>query len=191
MKKIPFLLIAVAATTLFGCATTGQNTDASSRKAVKVAQTERGVVITSDERILFDSGKSAIKEEGQVFIDRVTKMLKEKSSANVQVEGHADNTGGADLNARLSESRAQAVRAALVKTGVDAKRISAKGYGFSKPVADNATPEGRQMNRRTEILLVGEKIENVGGEESGDRLSEGFANFLKDPVGTLKNAFSG
>lgn len=175
---------------LSGCATQGGTAgDASKRKAVTVVQTPRGPMITSDERVLFDSGKSVIKPEGQVFIDRVASILKEKTKANVSVEGHTDNTGSAELNTRLSEARAQAVRAALVKAGVDGKRIAAKGLGFANPVADNATPEGRQANRRTEILVLGEKIENLGGESIGDRLSEGFANFMKDPAAALKNAF--
>lgn len=183
--------LALSAAVFFAaCATPGTNTDASKRKAVKVTQTERGVVITSDERILFDSGKSNLKSEGQAYIDRVSQILKEKSKANVSVEGYTDNTGTAESNARLSDARAQAVKTALVKSGVDGKRVTAKGFGFSKPVADNATPEGRQMNRRTEIVLLGETIENVGGESLGDRLSEGFANFLKDPAGTLKNVFN-
>jgi len=191
------LLITVG---LLGCATPGApaspsarpdpTADASRRNAVKVTQTAQGVVLTSDERILFDTGKSVVRDEGQVYIDRVAKILKERSNANVSVEGHTDNVGSADLNMKLSEARAQAVRAALLKAGVDARRVAAKGHGFSRPVGDNATPEGRQMNRRTDILLLGEKIENIGGEGEADRLSEGFANFLKDPVGTLKNLLS-
>lgn len=191
MKKAIRLLSGLfVSAMLFGCAT--QNTtssDASKRKAVTVVQTPRGAMITSDERVLFDSGKSNIKPEGQVFIDRVAIILKEKTKANVSVEGHTDNTGAADLNMRLSEARAQSVKSALAKAGVDSKRITAKGFGFGNPVADNATPEGRLANRRTEILVLGEKIENIGGDSMGDRLSEGFANFMKDPSAALKNAF--
>ena len=191
MKKTTGLLFSLFfSSLLIGCAS--QNTmtsDASKRKAVTVVQTPRGAMISSDERVLFDSGKSNVKQEGQVFIDRVATILKEKTKANVTVEGHTDNTGAADLNMRLSEARAQSVKSALVKAGVDSKRITAKGFGFSNPVADNASPEGRMANRRTEILVLGEKIENLGGDSIGDRLSEGFANFMKDPAAALKNAF--
>lgn len=191
MKKEMGLLSALfIGVMLAGCASQNTTTsDASKRKAVTVVQTPRGAMITSDERVLFDSGKSNIKAEGQVFIERVATILKEKTKANVSVEGHTDNTGTADLNMRLSEARAQSVRSALVKAGVDSKRITAKGLGFSNPVADNATPEGRLANRRTEILVLGEKLENIGGDSIGDRLSEGFANFMKDPAAALKNAF--
>ena len=169
----------------------GMSADASKRKAVNVLQTSRGVVLSSDERVLFDSGRSAIKSEGQIYIDRVVIILKDKTKSNVVVEGYTDNVGSAEMNLRLSEARAQSVRSALVKAGVDAKRISAKGFGLSNPVADNSTPEGRQINRRTEILVLGEKVENIGGESLGDRLSEGFSNFMKDPAAALKSAFGG
>jgi outer membrane protein OmpA-like peptidoglycan-associated protein len=188
MRLHSLILTSLISLMLVACAT-NPSTDASKRKLVRVTQTERGVEITSDERILFDTGEAAIRKEGDVFITRVSKMVREQSQANVLVEGHTDNVGGAELNARLSEARAQAVKAALIKTGVPAKRIAAKGYGYSKPVAENTTPEGRQLNRRTDIVLVGENINNVGGESQADLLAEGFANFIKDPVGTLKEVF--
>lgn len=189
-NTIKFLSAFFFATAMFGCATQNATTgDASKRKAVTIVQTPRGALITSDERVLFDSGKSNIKPEGQIFIDRVAVILKEKTKANVVVEGHTDNTGTAELNMRISEARAQSVKMALVKAGVDGKRISAKGFGFGNAVADNSTPEGRQANRRTEILILGEKVENIGGDSMADRLSEGFANFMKDPAAALKNAF--
>lgn len=192
MKNITSLSVSILlSAVLAGCASQGGVTgDNSKRKSVTVVQTQRGAVITSDERVLFDSGKSVVKPEGQVFIDRVAGILKDKTKANVVVEGHTDNTGGADLNMRLSEARAQSVKAALTKAGVEGKRISAKGIGLSNPVADNNTPEGRQANRRTEILVVGEKLENIGGDSLGDRLAEGFANFMKDPGAALKSAFN-
>lgn len=190
----------VALCGLVGCAAPGGSqpagspsgaaTDAAQRKAVKVTQTADGVVISSDERILFDTGKSVIRDGGQVYVDRVSKMVQEQSKASIRIEGHTDNVGSADLNARLSEARAQSVKSALVKAGVDGQRMTAKGFGFTRPIADNGTNEGRQINRRTEILLVGEKIENVGGAAQADRLSDGFANFLKDPLGTIKGLLS-
>jgi outer membrane protein OmpA-like peptidoglycan-associated protein len=189
MRVLASTISVLVALSMFGCASS-PGSDSSSRKLVRVAQTERGVEITSDERILFGTGVSTIGDDGAVFITRVSKILRERSQANVLVEGHTDNVGGVEVNARLSEARAQSVKTALVKAGVPAKRISAKGYGFSKPLAENSTPEGRQINRRTDIVLLGEKIENIGGEGQGDLLAEGFANFVKDPVGTLKEVFA-
>jgi outer membrane protein OmpA-like peptidoglycan-associated protein len=192
LNKKPAYFCLLCTLLLAGCATPGdggKSTDSAKRTAVKVTQTSRGALITSDERILFDTGKAEIKSNGKVFIDRVSKILKDKTKANVLVEGHTDNVGGEKANLQLSSNRANAVRSGLIQSGVDGKRITTKGLGMSQPVADNNTPEGRQSNRRTEILVIGETVENIGGTSLGDRLQEGLENFLKDPVQALKNVF--
>lgn len=184
---------------LSGCVTTGPtatdpNYDRGSKagqKAVVVSQSARGAVITSDERILFETGKSEITSNGQVFIERVAKLLKEKTTANVQIDGHTDNQGGASFNQKLSEQRAASVKAGLVKNGVNANRIGTKGYGFSNPVADNGTPEGRQQNRRTEIVVLGESAEKIGGSTLADNLAEGLSQFLQNAGQFIKNVFGG
>ena len=177
-----------------GNGATGKDaTDSAKRKdAVTVTQTSKGVQITSDERILFDTGKSAIKPDGKIYIKRVADILKTKTKANVDIEGHTDNVGNVKYNQKLSDDRAISVKAALIQEGVEAKRIAAKGYGMTKPVTDNNTPEGKQANRRTEIQVIGESVENIapqGGASLADKLQDGLINFLKDPIGTLKDAF--
>lgn len=200
MQKKMFTLIGglIVVSFLSGCANKGAvvadpNYDAAGkRKAVIVKQTARGAQITSDERILFDIGKSDIKPEGRVFIDRVATILKEKTKANVIVEGHTDNVGTAQANNVLSTQRANSVRSALVAKGVTAQRIQAQGFGFTKPVADNATADGRQINRRTEIIVIGETVENISGGNAaslGDQLSAGLDKFLEDAGNILKNVF--
>lgn len=80
-------------------------------------------------------------------------MLKAHPDLKLLIEGHTDNTGSAEINQSLSEKRAEAVKAYLVSTfGIDASRLEAKGFGASKPVASNDTPEGRQQNRRVELV---------------------------------------
>ena len=153
--------------------------------------TAEGALITTDERIFFDVGSAVVKPDGEIFLQRVAKIANEKTKAQIAIKGHTDSVGGASANLALSERRAQATKASLIKGGVDAKRITAKGFGQTVPVADNGTPEGRQANRRSEIVMVGEKIENIGGTSLGDRLQEGLANFLKDPLGAIKSAFGG
>lgn len=102
--------------------------------------------------INFDTGKAVIRPESQQIIDQVADMLKEETSLNVSVEGHTDSTGDPAGNLRLSEMRAAAVMAALVERGIDAARLSSKGYGRTKPVAGNGTEEGRSKNRRVELV---------------------------------------
>ncbi len=76
------------------------------------------------------------------------------ASAEVAIHGHTDNVGGAKYNMKLSLGRAAAVKAYLVSKGIPAARITTKGFGFTKPVADNSTPEGRAKNRRIEFVRM-------------------------------------
>lgn len=199
-----FGAIAAVALIFSGCAAppptaapTGEdpNYDKAGRvNAVKVVQTARGVQITSDERVLFETGKSDIRSEANVFIDKVATILKTRTKANVLVEGHTDNVGSAVFNQQLSERRASAVRDALIKQGVPVSRIQSQGLGLTKPVADNTTPEGRQTNRRTEIIVLGETEANVAGpgdaKSLSDSLSEGLDRFLKNAGEFIKNVFN-
>ena len=190
-------LVAAIVISLAGCASSSKSgkeggdatSDSAKRKAVVVAQTAEGALITADERILFDLGSSVVKPDGEVFLQRVAKIANEKTKAQISIKGHTDNTGSAALNLALSERRAQATKAVLIKFGVDAKRIIAKGYGLTKPIAENTTPEGRQANRRSEIVAVGESVENIGGTSLGDRLQEGLTNFLKNAADIVKSVF--
>lgn len=194
-----FIFGSLLAALLAGCATTGGQAsreaspdyDQGGRKAVTVKQTERGATITSDERILFDTGKAVITPNGDVFIERVAKMLKDKTQANVTIEGHTDNVGSAALNQQLSDARARAVMNALASKGVPRSRMAVKGFGMTRPQADNATPEGRQANRRVEITVLGENAEKLGGASLADNLSAGLDRFLKDAGAFIQNVFGG
>lgn len=128
---------------------------------LKIKQVPRGVQITGDDKVLFDTGKSDVKPEGQNFADLLAKALKERTKANVLVEGHTDNVGAAAYNQTLSEQRAASIRQALISRGVEAGRIQSAGLGLSMPVADNNTPEGRQANRRTDVIVLGETVEKM------------------------------
>jgi len=102
--------------------------------------------------ITFETGKATIAPESEVLIDQVAAALKTAPTLNLEVAGHTDNVGTAASNQTLSEQRAEAVRNALVARGVDAARLTAKGYGQTSPVADNRTEEGRAQNRRVELV---------------------------------------
>jgi outer membrane protein OmpA-like peptidoglycan-associated protein len=157
---------------------------------VTLTQTAEGTLTTTDDRILFDTGSFIVKPDGLVLLERIAKELNTKTKAPILIKGHTDSSGVAAANMVLSERRAQATKAGLVKSGVDAKRITAKGYGQTIPIADNATPEGRQINRRTDILAVGESKEAFGDAKTEDRLASGLDKFLENPVEFMKDAFS-
>jgi OOP family OmpA-OmpF porin len=102
--------------------------------------------------INFDTGKATIRPESKPVVDEIITLLKDNPALKVSVEGHTDTVGEAKSNKILSEKRAQAVRDAIVAAGVDTGRLSAVGWGQEKPVADNATEEGRARNRRVELV---------------------------------------
>ncbi|GAL81674.1 OmpA [Algibacter lectus] len=104
--------------------------------------------------ILFNSGKSSIKTESNKVLAEIVNILGEYPDAKFSIEGHTDSSGGDTLNQRLSDARANAVKAYLVKNGVDEFRLSAIGFGETRPIATNATSAGRADNRRVEINLV-------------------------------------
>lgn len=106
--------------------------------------------VTRELRVLFDTNKYVVKPEFNAEIEGVAKLMKEYPTSTVEIQGHTDSRGSAELNEKLSANRAKAVADILTNTyGISADRISSKGYGASQPVADNKTVEGRAKNRRT------------------------------------------
>ncbi len=108
------------------------------------------------DNVLFETGKANLKNTSFKAIDELASAMATKTTMEVEIIGHTDNVGNKDENLKLSQERAQAVRSYLVKKGIDAHRITAKGYGDTKPVADNNTAAGKQQNRRTEVKIIKE-----------------------------------
>lgn len=104
--------------------------------------------------INFDTGKATIRADSENVLQEVLALMKEQADWRVEVQGHTDNVGGAKANQTLSEQRANAVVAWLAKNGIDRTRLTAKGYGDTKPIADNATDEGKGKNRRVELKKI-------------------------------------
>jgi OmpA-OmpF porin, OOP family len=102
--------------------------------------------------ILFDTGKSTIKQESMAIIDQIYELLKANASLQVSIEGHTDNVGTPASNKTLSDARAKAVVTAIAAKGIAQTRMSSAGWGQEKPVADNRTEEGKAKNRRVEIV---------------------------------------
>ncbi|MCU7551044.1 OmpA family protein [Chitinophagaceae bacterium LB-8] len=105
--------------------------------------------------IFFDFNKYDLEPQSQAELDKVVQLLQENPSVKIQLEGHTDNIGNATDNLKLSENRAKAVVNYLIGKGIESKRLVAKGFGATQPIADNTTDEGRAQNRRTELKIVG------------------------------------
>lgn len=113
--------------------------------------------VAKEIRVLFDTNKSVVKPAFNAEIEAVAKLMKEYPTAKVEIQGHTDSRGSAELNEKLSQDRADAVAAVLTGNyGIEADRVSAKGYGASQPVADNKTVEGQTANRRVVAVAQGE-----------------------------------
>jgi outer membrane protein OmpA-like peptidoglycan-associated protein len=104
--------------------------------------------------LFFAFGKAELQPESESELQRLYALLTQNPALVIVIGGHTDGTGSDAFNQTLSEQRAQAVRDYLVGKGVPEKRLTAKGYGKTKPVADNATEEGRLQNRRVEFTVV-------------------------------------
>jgi outer membrane protein OmpA-like peptidoglycan-associated protein len=104
--------------------------------------------------ILFDTGSDVIKPESGPTLRSILALLKEDPGLRFAIEGHTDDQGGPKVNGPLSERRAAAVKAWLVKQGIDAGRLTSKGLGQSKPIDSNETAEGRANNRRVEFVKI-------------------------------------
>ena len=104
--------------------------------------------------LFFDLGKATLKPESEPELKRILQVMKENTALVIEISGHTDNTGSDEINNKLSLERANAVKENLLKGGIDQARIKTRGYGKSKPKADNATEEGRQINRRVEIEIL-------------------------------------
>lgn len=104
--------------------------------------------------VFFETGKADIKSESNAELNRLVDLLKDVPSLKIELSGHTDDQGSDSFNLTLSQDRAEAVMNWLIAKGIDAGRLSAKGYGETVPLASNATAAGRQENRRTEFLIT-------------------------------------
>ena len=134
-----------------------------------IQQAERGVEIFLPSAALFEVGKSALNTaQAGPYLDRIAHLVTTKSDKAIALEGHADNVGAAELNQKLSDERAAEIGKALVARGVPTARLKTAGFASRRPVASNTTEEGRRLNRRVEVVLLEEKIENITkGEPAG------------------------
>lgn len=104
--------------------------------------------------VFFETGKATLTAESDPELKRIVQVMQENATLQIEISGHTDNTGSDELNNKLSQDRADAVKNYLMNQGVKSDRIRTKGYGKTKPKADNSTEEGRQLNRRVEFAIL-------------------------------------
>jgi len=122
-------------------------------KDIKLHKIEAGSKVVLN-NIFFDFNKATLQQSSYPELNNVLKLLNEYPTLVIEISGHTDNIGSAAVNQRLSESRAKAVVDYLVAQGISAKRLKYAGYGFTQPIADNRTDEGRATNRRVEFKIL-------------------------------------
>jgi len=129
---------------------------------LQTRDTARGLVVNMSD-VLFDTGKYSLRPLAREKLARVAGIVSGHPGLRLDVEGYTDNVGGDDYNQQLSEQRGEAVRGYLTGQGMAAGSVTAKGFGKTQPVAPNDTAEGRQQNRRVEIVISGEVIGTLVG----------------------------
>lgn len=128
-----------------------KNVKAEFNDAVETAE---GIKFTISSDLLFPTNSSYLSEKAKVELNKLAKLLKQEKTKKIRVDGYTDATGTEEYNVWLSDKRAASVKKYLEDAGIPASRITTKGFGPSKPVADNKTPEGRQKNRRVEVIIL-------------------------------------
>jgi outer membrane protein OmpA-like peptidoglycan-associated protein len=134
----------------------------NAQNGITMLQVKGGVEMRLPETPLFDTDEFIIRPESWNTLDRVAEVLK-RSTRPILIEGHTDNEGSLAYNRNLSVARADAVAKALISRGVPAARITTQGMAYLRPIASNATPQGRTTNRRVEILVRAESADTLLG----------------------------
>lgn len=138
------------------CEEKGGTWDSKTNSCTLPDNKEKRVLKDAYDNLTFESGKAIIKPSSYPFLDELVTVIQDPDALTwtLEIQGHTDNVGGADYNKTLSENRANAVKKYLVDKGVKAERVTAKGFGLSKPIDTNDTTEGRAKNRRVEFLIT-------------------------------------
>ncbi len=149
----------------------------------KIGYDERGLVARLLDQVLFDSGKAELRPGARGVLDKVASVLKEVQGQPIGIEGHTDNIpikrSSWASNDALSEARAEAVATYFVEQhGLDRSRVTAIGYGESRPIASNSTAAGRQKNRRVEVIILPKSSEQSYHDEA-QRVSGGQPAYSK------------
>jgi outer membrane protein OmpA-like peptidoglycan-associated protein len=137
-----------------------------------MSQTDRGVMIWLPDNVLFEFGKSDLSTDAGPYMDKVARILNDKTDHQLILEGHTDNVGAANLNQALSEKRANA-------------RLRTEGLGLRKPLAPNDTEAGRKLNRRVELIVLDETVAHLMRDEPANSFEDAFARLKAEIEGQL------
>ena len=129
-------------------------------QVLETKDTDRGLVVSMPD-VLFDSGSYTLKPAARERLARISGIVLAYPDLRLEIEGHTDSVGSDEYNQDLSEKRAGAVRDYFVQQGIAADSIESRGFGKTQPIATNETAEGRQQNRRVELVLSGDAIGNT------------------------------
>ncbi|NVB42911.1 OmpA family protein [Pseudenhygromyxa sp. WMMC2535] len=189
---LPSIALLGAAT---GCKHESESTEAPTVETAAVFEEEEAAPaarvelrddrIVIHEKIQFDLDKATIRSESDSLLRELAALIEQNPQLEqVSIEGHTCNLGSAEYNLDLSERRAKAVRQRLVREGVAAERLSARGYGLTQPLADNDDESGRETNRRVEFRIVSQtvlakKVE-VDGKTGNERVLEEHRETVRD-----------
>lgn len=135
----------------------GNRMDKQAKELEKIAETKRtdqGLVTKLKSDILFDTGKSELKPQANSNLKQMAEIMKKYPENVLTIKGYTDSTGSASVNTTLSQKRADAVKSALVASGMSVETISTLGEGSAAPIGDNKTEAGRKQNRRVEIEVT-------------------------------------
>jgi OOP family OmpA-OmpF porin len=134
----------------------GREVDEFGCSVIQAGLEEGRLVLSS---IYFQTGSSTLTPQSRMVLDEVGQALLDRATIRVEIQGHTDSSGSAAVNQRISEQRARSVFTYLVSTfpGLDRGRFTVRGYGEARPIATNATPDGRSMNRRVEFVVVNQQ----------------------------------
>ena len=133
-------------------------------QVLETKDTSRGLVVSMPD-VLFDSGQYTLKPAARERLARISGIVLAYPDLRLEIEGHTDSIGSDDFNQSLSEKRAAVVRDYLVDAGVPISSVIARGFGKTRPIADNSSTVGRKLNRRVEMIVSGDVIGNVIGSQ--------------------------
>ena len=166
-------------------------------QVLETKDTARGLIVSMPD-VLFDTGKADLKSTARERLAKVAGILIAYPDIHVEIDGYTDSTGSLELNERLSQERADAVRSYLSSQGVNSSAITTQGFGPSQPIASNDTASGRQQNRRVELVVSGSSIGEAAQQNapsqnatSGAPDEHDRSNCANAALGTKRDAYAG